>query len=160
MFENFFKKIKTNVTFLKNRLVFLTEFKNLNFVFNISFYFLLLLIMVDSNLFYYINQSFLDLVLDLFNYFNNFYLTISILFLLSIRNLIASYFNFFQNSNSSQNNLLFLNFLYLVYIKDMLFINFNFFLTYLSFFFKYLMQTSYFLSFFMSKFKEIFVPIY
>lgn len=159
MFENFFKKIKTNVTFFKNKLVFLAEFKNLSFAFNASFYFFIFLIMIDNNLFFYINQSFLNLILDFLNYFNNFYLTIFVLFFLSIKNLIASHFNFFHSSSNNQNNLLFLNFLYLVYIKDMLFINFNFFLSYLGFFFSYLVQTNYFVAFFISKSKEIFIPI-
>lgn len=159
MFENFFKKIKTNVAFLKNRLVFLTEFKNRSFVFIISYYFLLFFIMVDNNLFFYVNQSFFGLILDFLNYFNNFYLTLIILFALSVKNLIANYFNFFQNSVNNQSNLLFLNFLYLVYIKDTLFINFNFFLSYLSFFFLYLAQTNYFLAFFMLKVRQILVPI-
>lgn len=159
MFENFFKKIKTNVSFLKSKLVFLSELKSFNAIFNIIFFFFLALIMIDNNLYYYVNQSFMNIITEYVNYFNNFYLVIAVLFLISVKNLIINTFSSSQNNSNSQNNSIFLSVIYLTYIKDILLVNLSFLSAYFTYFILHTFQTSYLLNFCISKFRTLFVPI-
>lgn len=162
MFENFFKKIKANLSFIKDKLAFFSELKSLNTIFNVIFLFFIILIMVDENLFYHINQSFINLPLSYINYFSNFYFVNLVLFFISVKNIIystISSYNQKQNLSSKQHNSVYLYFIFLVYAKDIMMINVSYVMSYSIHFIKHLLNSNYFYSFVLHRINSSLTPI-
>ena len=138
---------------------FLSEFKNFIFILNIFYSFFLFFFLVDFNLFYSINESFIGFFINYFNYFTNFYLVLILLFLCSIKNVIYSFINGNFNNFNSETNSIYLNILFYSYIKDVLLITFNFYISYLLFFINKLTKSNVLLLFFINKVFRFINPI-
>lgn len=162
MFENFFKKLKTNVSVIKDKLVFLSELKNFSTIFNIFFSLFIILTIADLNIYYYVSQSFLSYFLTYCNYYNNFYLVTILLSLLSAKNIICNHLfssQPYQTKFNNQSNSLYLNFLYLTYIKEVLLINLNFLISYVFYFISNFVYSNFFFRFIYSKLYTFLTPI-
>jgi len=162
MVDNFFKKVKTNLLSVKSKLVFLSEFRNFGFILNVLFWTLILLLIIDNNLFFALEQSFFNAFFTYLNYSSYFYVTLTVLFILSIKNfLYTMLLNLYGLTSTVQfsNNSLYLDVLYLSYLKNVLIIALTFLLNYVRYFFSVLINSNYVLTFIWSKILYTLTPI-
>ena len=156
MFNNLFNKIKASLLQIKSKLASLFIFKNL------ILYIIILFICCNiafSSLFFFLEQSFCNFLFNYINYSNYFYLTLLIFFLISIKNFFYALCLKLFNINYIvvfNNNNLYLNFLYLAYIKNIIIYSLYFLINYFNLFFKLVINSNYFLSYILNKINILF----
>jgi len=146
MFNNFVKKLKINLLYLKNKFLFFIKLINLKFVFNVIFWYICLDCLINEELNNFFLCSFLTNLLLFVNPFNSF-IFLSIYFLISLKDKIILFIKFFINFrinkktkiilDSNNYNNLFLVAMYYSYNKVSFKINFtyifNWFITFIKF---------------------------
>lgn len=154
MVANFFNEFKTNLSFFKNKIIFL--FKNLNYLVIFDLFCLLFIIEIlfKINIIIFVT----NFVFITINYLIglNYIIVLSLFLIVSIRNLIINKI-YGKFTNSVNSNKLYLNFLYIVYSRLTLKANFMFLVNYLNLLF--LSNSFAFSSFntlFLSNFKNLY----